>query len=276
MISQNNYGFLLAMALLVCGPAEAQLSQYGSYGAVEKFPQMPQNGVKRNNPFGLNGQVSYFPSQNVGAISSPALHSKESVNYVPLHQYQYVSSSPTTPTQMLWTGPPIVVGDDYYYIERNGGQRQQSGNPPSLQTTRRTSKNLALPGYSNHQQVVPPSQFNYGNQVIYHSDVRRHQILTSPEDAFKPLATVGFPMTKEDAQQYQEASEQQQQANFYHSNHREAEPFDILNANLNYLRAVASSADSDDRLANKNEKVDYDEHFKEYLRKNPYRIRPLY
>ncbi|XP_075159432.1 uncharacterized protein LOC142232672 isoform X2 [Haematobia irritans] len=272
----SEFRFLLICSLLMtCGWSEAQqTNENNRNGNIRIFPQISPNPPDddTNNHYISYRHNSYTPlkysyANGLQQTASPRQPSS-SEGYENANQLYFTSPS-QTPTQ-FWTGPPIIVGDDYFYNNHNV-QQHQSNNPTHMQ---RNPKNLTPVPY-NHRQVQKPSDYHYDNQaVIYHSDVRRHEILTSPpqDDLSNQQDFISL--------QHPEASELQQLPHFFHLNNRGPSPVEkpvhASNTDLNYLRAVASSLYSEEQITGQASKADYNKYFEEYIKKYPRRIRPVF
>lgn len=263
------------MVSLLCGRSTGQtVTQYNPYVNDRSLLQLPQHLFIEATSRGNNQAFAAIPA---------------SASYTSYQQYidqsQFPPTSTQTPTQ-LWSGPPIVVVDNY---NRNTeiGQTLSQRTPKALLPYNHRPDQPPPQEIHGHRpkQQLQPSDFNYGNQVIYHSDVRRHQILTRPDDFSKQQDFTLYPNQQQqqhplqsvDPAQYhgRQSSKEDEPPQHLHLDQQPQQLY-ASNTDLNYLRTLAASRTEDNNSFARQHNADYSEHFKEYLRKNPRRIKPVF
>ncbi|XP_073840108.1 uncharacterized protein isoform X2 [Musca autumnalis] len=267
-------------------------------------PELPGTGSNNNfqpNPYNTPYAPLSYSNEDFVQISPYLRNNGEEFQQLPTTKSIPFTPRATTPTG-LWSGPPIVVEDiaDYYSTTNDG---QFGGNT----ITWRTPKHLHINNHrqefkeeeeqrqdtQSYQQQPPqsqPSHFNYGNGgVIYHSDIRRHQIFSSSspdtdvsttrQQGQQPQRNVRIYNDEPEELQPPQATTAEYQ--HYHINPPQAiaalQSSYASNTNLNYFRNISGlnrAEVEEERLAE--HATNYAKHFKVYLRKYPRRIKPEY
>lgn len=293
---------LLLLLYRVLGQADDYYFNNRDYQPLQQHQQLPVVGRNNFHPEPYNTPYTPLSYSNKDFVQISPYYKNNGDNSNEFQQPPYsnaksmpfaVPSAIAVPTD-LWSGPPIVVEDINDYHSTTNRIGRVGNKVSSFRSTNNLHSNHHTQGANDEgrneqpHQLPPqlqPSHFNYDNGVVYHSDIRRHQIFNS---AHTEASTTGQGQQPQQKPQinlkiYNEpetSTTTTPNHQRYHGNVAQSNSQQLYattsNTDLNYYRtrSIFNGATETDPLAERG--TDYAKHFMEYLKKYPRRIKPEY